>query len=59
VEWKVPGANADTAEFELYDYVSDPAETKNLVEQQPEVAAELRNLLEEQGEATPPLTPAG
>jgi iduronate 2-sulfatase len=29
VEWKKPGAAAETAEFELYDYESDPSETKN------------------------------
>ena len=30
VEWKVPGAPAESAELELYDYESDPGETKNL-----------------------------
>ena len=30
VEWKVPGADIDEAEVELYDYEADPDETKNL-----------------------------
>lgn len=30
VEWKVPGAPADTADLELYDYEEDPEETRNL-----------------------------
>jgi iduronate 2-sulfatase len=53
VEWKKPGAPAEAAERELYDYEADPAETKNLAAEQPEVVAELRELLAEQGEAKP------
>lgn len=45
VEWKVPGAAADTAEFELYDYKSDPLETKNHAASEPGVVAKLRKLL--------------
>ena len=30
VEWKQPGAAPDTADIELYDYQTDPAETRNL-----------------------------
>jgi iduronate 2-sulfatase len=45
VEWRKPGAPADTAEFELYDYEADPAETRNLAASQPEVVAELRRIL--------------
>ena len=53
VEWKKPGAPADTAVLELYDYQSDPGETKNLAAEKPEVVAQLRKLLESHGEARP------
>lgn len=53
VEWKAPGAAPETADLELYDYVNDPLETKNLAASQPEVAAGLRKLLEPYGEALP------
>jgi iduronate 2-sulfatase len=39
VEWKVPGRAADSADLELYDYESDPLETKNLAAEQPQVVA--------------------
>jgi iduronate 2-sulfatase len=42
VEWKKPGAPAESAELELYDYVTDPAETQNLAATQPEIVARLR-----------------
>ena len=45
VEWKVPGRAADTADLELYDYETDPLETKNLAAEQPEVVSRLRALL--------------
>ena len=53
VEWKVPGAAADSAELELYDYETDPLETKNLATSQPEVASRMRALLAKQPEAKP------
>ncbi|MEX2141157.1 MAG: sulfatase [Pirellulales bacterium] len=53
VEWKVPGAAAETAELELYDYETDPAETKNLAAEQPETVAQLRAILGKQPEARP------
>ncbi|MBA3483052.1 MAG: sulfatase [Pirellulales bacterium] len=53
VEWKKPGAAAETAELELYDYEADPGETKNLAFEQPAVVAELRALLNRQAEAKP------
>ena len=56
VEWKKPGASADTAEFELYDYETDPLETKNLAKGKPEVLAELRGILAAQPEAKPQLS---
>ncbi len=45
VEWKVPGAAPGTAEFELYDYVNDPLENRNLAKEQPETVARLRAVL--------------
>lgn len=53
VEWKKPGAAADTADLELYDYETDPAETKNLAAEHPKVVAKLRTLLAKQPEAKP------
>lgn len=53
VEWKKPGASADTAEFELYDYETDPLETKNLATSQPAIVAQLRSILARQPEAIP------
>jgi iduronate 2-sulfatase len=51
VEWKKPGAPADTAEFELYDYERDPLETKNLAASQPAVVTQLRAILARHPEA--------
>jgi iduronate 2-sulfatase len=51
VEWKRPGAPADTAEFELYDYAADPAESRNLAGEQPAVVADLRRILARHPEA--------
>jgi iduronate 2-sulfatase len=53
VEWKKPGAPADTADLELYDYEADPRETKNLAAAQPEVVVKLRAILATQPEAKP------
>ena len=58
VEWKIPGAPADTADLELYDYATDPLETKNLAAAQPEIVAQLRALLAKEPEAKPPLRAA-
>jgi iduronate 2-sulfatase len=55
VEWKKAAAPADTAMLELYDYLADPEETKNLADDQPEVVARLRALLAKQPEAKPQL----
>lgn len=51
VEWKVPGAAPETADLELYDYETDPLETKNLAASQPAVVAELRAILARHPEA--------
>jgi iduronate 2-sulfatase len=53
VEWKIPGAAADTADLELYDYEKDPLETKNLASEQPEVVARMRGMLARLAEAKP------
>ena len=53
VEWKKPGDSAETAEFELYDYETDPLETRNLAAEKPEVLEELRAILAKQPEAKP------
>lgn len=45
VEWKIPGAPAARAEYELYDYETDPLESKNLAAERPEVVAELKRRL--------------
>jgi iduronate 2-sulfatase len=58
VEWKKIGEPADTAALELYDYVADPDETKNLAADKPEVVAQLRALLARQPEAKPQIRPA-
>ena len=57
VEWKKPGAPPETADFELYDYQSDPAETKNLASMQPNVLKNLQALLATQPEAKPQIAP--
>lgn len=51
VEWKKIGAAATTAEYELYDYQTDPGETENLASAQPEVVKTLSALLQQMPEA--------
>ena len=53
VEWKKTGAAPDTAVFELYDYVDDPGETKNLASARPDTVAELTKILAPHPEAKP------
>jgi iduronate 2-sulfatase len=55
VEWKEAGGDPATAEFELYDYESDPAETRNLAADRPEVVSELQLILAKLPEAKPQL----
>jgi iduronate 2-sulfatase len=57
IEWKPIGEPVETAEYELYDYIADPAETKNLAAEQPTVVAKLRELIERQPEAKPQIKP--
>ncbi len=47
VEWKIPGAAADTADIELYDYTADPLETKNIAAENPEIVTRMRAILAE------------
>ncbi|MCU0777645.1 MAG: sulfatase [Akkermansiaceae bacterium] len=56
VEWKKPGAAPDTAVFELYDYLDDPGETRNLAGERPETVAELKKLLATHPEAKPQIS---
>jgi iduronate 2-sulfatase len=56
VEWKNPGADPDTAELELYDYLEDPLETKNVAPSRPLVVADLRAILARLPEAQPQVT---
>ena len=51
VEWKTPGAPAESAKLELYDYESDPLETKNLATEQPDVVKNLLTILAKYPEA--------
>ncbi len=51
VEWKKFGEPAESAVCELYDYESDPEETRNLASEKPDVVAQLRALLAKQPEA--------
>lgn len=53
VEWKVPGSPADSADLELYDYETDPLETKNLAAAQPELVSRMRAMLAKLPEARP------
>lgn len=53
VEWKKPGAAVSTAEYELYDYLEDPGETKNFASTQPEMVKTLAALLHQMPEAKP------
>lgn len=45
VEWKPWGPNTREVEYELYDYETDPLETKNLAATKPDVVAQLKTQL--------------
>jgi iduronate 2-sulfatase len=53
VEWKTPGANPESADLELYDYETDPQETRNVVQDQSSVTESLRKILYTHPEAAP------
>jgi len=59
VEWKVPGAAADTAELELYDYQADPMETRNVASDNSEVVRRMRDMLAKLPEAKPQIPKSG
>ena len=45
VEWNGFGGSPETADYELYDYETDPGETRNLASEKPAVVRELAALL--------------
>lgn len=47
VEWRRIGDSSETPEYELYDYESDPRETKNLASERPEIVKQLAAKLAE------------
>ncbi len=55
VQWKRRGETVDGAEYELYDYETDPLVTRNLYASRPQVAARLKAILE----TYPPAVPRG
>lgn len=57
VEWKVAGTPDATAEYELYDYRTDPMETKNRAVSEPKTVARMRALLAEMPEVRPQIRP--
>lgn len=53
VEWKRMNNPNQKIEYELYDYKSDPLETKNIAGEMPEVLAEMKKILATHPEAKP------
>lgn len=51
VQWKEIGAPANSAEYELYDYLNDPLETVNIAGVRPEVLKQLAAMLATHPEA--------
>ena len=51
VEWKTPGQDISSAEYELYDYQTDALETVNIADQQPDVLKKLKAILASHPEA--------
>lgn len=56
VEWKKPGTSGDDADLELYDYQSDPFETKNVASENRETVSQLRQILLKHPEAKPQIS---
>ncbi|CAN5466866.1 sulfatase [soil metagenome] len=46
VEWKAAGDDAGSADYELYDYQTDPHETRNHAAENPEALAALKAILD-------------
>ncbi|MFM8573343.1 MAG: sulfatase-like hydrolase/transferase [Pirellula sp.] len=59
VQWKAWNAPNDSAEYELYDYQTDPLETRNLASEQPAVVAKLLESLSSHPAAKPPVKSSG
>lgn len=55
VEWLPFGATGEKPDLELYDYVADPLESKNLAAEQPEIVARLRTVLAKYPRPAPPV----
>ncbi|WP_231741829.1 sulfatase-like hydrolase/transferase [Stieleria varia] len=55
VQWRRFGADESEDLYELYDYVNDPLETENRIDQLPTVAAELKALLAQHPDPRPPV----
>jgi len=53
VEWRNPGEPESTAEYELYDYVTDPNETRNHASSNPALVEKLKAILDRYPEAKP------
>ncbi|QTN34365.1 sulfatase-like hydrolase/transferase [Akkermansiaceae bacterium] len=53
VEWKVPGADPETAEYELYDCLRDPLEKENIAAKNPEMLLGMKEILARYPEAKP------
>lgn len=45
VAWQEPGRSGSEPEFELYDYDTDPLESRNLAAERPDDVARLKKLL--------------
>ncbi|HBE72050.1 MAG TPA: iduronate-2-sulfatase [Planctomycetaceae bacterium] len=45
VQWRGIGAAEETAEYELYDYQTDPLETRNIAAERPDVVRQLKTIL--------------
>ena len=45
VEWRAFGGASESVEYELYDYETDPLETRNLAADKPDVVAALNQIL--------------
>ncbi|MEL7499936.1 MAG: sulfatase [Planctomycetota bacterium] len=53
VQWRGIGAPLESAEYELYDYQTDPLETQNLASARPEIVNQLKAKLAEYPEPAP------
>ncbi len=53
VQWKSLGTTTEEAEYELYDYVTDPLETENIAAARPDILQELQAILATHPEPKP------